>query len=302
MMILYHSLLRLSFLAFPNYTGRYSFEPLLNQNFKTMEKNIEQLTDGWFSPEGIERFFGLKEVQAFSETLNRKIGTVNKGAGKNYRLVNHWDNEGLIPSGRDSNKQWRKFSIMDTIWLDIIEDLRAFGVSIENIRKVKEQLHVMYKHTEATYPLLEFFVVTIISNYNPVFLRIDPDGNLKVLLQEGLIENMKKEKNGKCILLTLNDYVREKLSPLYVTPCYINLCDMDDDETSLIDTIRAKTFQSIKVKMRDGKIDMIEGTEKVATKNQRIVDLLKDEDYQSIELKQENGKVVCINRTVKRKV
>ena len=267
-----------------------------------MEQNIEQLTDGWFSPEGIEQFFALKEVQTFSETLNRKIGTVNKGAGKNYRLVNHWDSEGLIPSGRDSNKQWRKFSIMDTIWLDIIEDLRAFGFSIENIRKVKEQIHVSYKSTKATYPLLEFFVFTIISNYNPVFLRIDLNGNLKILLQTGLTENMKREKNGKCILLTLNDYVREKLPDMYVAPCYFNLSDIDDDESSLIETIRAKTFQSIRIKMREGKIDMIEGTEKVSAKNKRIVDLLKDGDYQDIELKQENGKVVCINRTVKRKV
>ena len=301
-MILYHSLLKLPFLAFQDYTDRYSFEPLLNQTFKTMEKQIEQLTDGWFSPEGIKQFYSMKDAQNLSRALNQKIGTVNKGAGKEYRLVNHWDSEGLIPPGRDSNKQWRKFSIMDMIWLDIIEDLRTFGFSIENIRKVKEQLHVKSKDTDATYPLLEFFVFIIISNYNPVFLQIYPDGNLKILLQRGLNEIMKKEKNGKCILLTLNDYVREKLPNLYISPCYINLSDIDDDESSLIETIRTKTFQSIKVKMRKGKIDIIEGTETVAAKNKRIVDLLKDEDYQNIELKQENGKVVCINRTIKRKI
>jgi DNA-binding transcriptional MerR regulator len=267
-----------------------------------MDNSIEQLTGGWFSPEGMEKFFALQDVKALSRALNWKIGTVNKGAGKEYRLINHWDKEGLIPSRRDSNKQWRKFSIMDMIWLDIIEDLRAFGFSIENIRKVKEQLHVSYKSTDATYPLLEFFVFTIISNYNPVFLRIDANGKLKILLQRGLNENMKNEENGKCILLILNDYVKEKLPDLYVTPCYINLCDIDDDESSLIETIRAKIFQSIKVKMRGGKIDMIEGTEKIVTKNKRIVDLLKDEDYQNIQLKQENGKVVCINRTIKRKI
>lgn len=287
---------------FQNYTGRYSFEVLLNEIFKTMEKQIKQLTDGWFTYEGVEHFFSLQDAKTLSRALNRKIGTVNKGAGKEYRLINYWDNEGLIPSKRDSNKQWRKFSIMDIIWLDIIEDLRKFGYSIEKIRKVKEQLHVQYKNTEATYPLLEFFVFIIISNYNPVFLRIDPNGKLKILLQRGLNEHMKKEKNGKYILLTLNDYIREKLTNLYVTPCYIDLCDIDDDEASLIETIRAKSFQTVKIKMQNGKIDVIEGTEQIATKNKRIVDLLKDEDYQNIELKQENGKLVCINRTVKRKI
>lgn len=267
-----------------------------------MDDSIEQLTDGWFTPEGMEHFFALQDVQTLCRELNRKIGTANKGAKKEYRLINHWDSKGLIPPGRDSSKQWRKFSIMDMIWLDVIEDLRAFGFSIENIRKVKEQLHVPYKNTEATYPLLEFFVFTIIINYNPVFLRVDVNGKLKILLQRGLIENMKKEENGKCILLTLNDYVKERLPNMYVPPCYINLCDMGDDESSLIEIIRTKNFESIKIKMKDGKIDIIEGTEKIALKNKKIVDLLKDEDFQNIELKQESGKVVCIHRTVKKKI
>ena len=267
-----------------------------------MEKQVEQLTDGWFSSEDVENFFRLQDIKALSNALNKKTGTVNKGAGKEYRLINHWDNEGLIPAGRDSNKQWRKFSMMDMIWLDIVEDLRQFGYSIEKIRRVKGQLHVRYKNIEVAYPLLEFFIFIIISNYNPVFLKIYPDGGLKILLQRGLNDNMRKEETGKCILLTLNDYVREKLPELHVSPRYLNLCDMDDNETSLIETLRARTFQTIRVKMREGKIDMIEGTEKVAPKNKRIVDLLRDEDYQNIELKQENGKLVCINRTVKRKV
>ena len=57
----------------------------------------------------------------------------------------------------------------------------------------------------------------------------------------------------------------------------------------------SKPFESIKIKMKDGKIGIIEGTEKVTTKNKRVVDLLKGEDFQNIELKQENGKVVYIH-------
>ena len=55
-----------------------------------MDNSIEQLTDGWFTPEGMEQFFALQDVQTLSKELNRKIGTVNKGAKKEYRLINHW--------------------------------------------------------------------------------------------------------------------------------------------------------------------------------------------------------------------
>ncbi|MCG8320377.1 MAG: MerR family transcriptional regulator [Cytophagales bacterium] len=118
--------------------------------------------------------------------MNKKTGMVNKGAGKEYRLINHWDNQEIIPAARDSNKQWRKFSMMDMIWLDMVEDLRQFGCSIEKIRQAKGQLHTRYKNKEAAYPLLALFIFIMISNYNPVCLKIYPDGGLKHLLQRGV--------------------------------------------------------------------------------------------------------------------
>ena len=46
------------------------------------------------------------DIKALSNALNKKTGMVNKGAGKEYRLINHWDNQEIIPAARDSNKQW----------------------------------------------------------------------------------------------------------------------------------------------------------------------------------------------------
>lgn len=71
-----------------------------------MEKQVRQLTDGWFSAQDVENFFMSQDIKAVSNALNKKTGTVNKGAGKEYRLINHWDNQEIIPAARDSNKQW----------------------------------------------------------------------------------------------------------------------------------------------------------------------------------------------------
>lgn len=57
-----------------------------------------------------------------------------------YRSINHYDEMGLIKDDRDSTKEWRRFSGFDLIWLHIIEELRNIGVSIDNIKLLKNNL------------------------------------------------------------------------------------------------------------------------------------------------------------------
>ena len=73
------------------------------------------------------------------------------------------------------------------------------------------------------------------------------------------------------------------------------------EETQIIEMIRNEKFQSLKIIKRNGRIDMIEGVERIEEK-QRIVDILKQHNYQNIEIKQSDGRIVHINRTVKTKV
>ncbi|MEQ3664188.1 hypothetical protein [Olleya sp.] len=57
----------------------------------------------------------------------------------------------------------------------------------------------------------------------------------------------------------------------------------------------------MRIVKRDGRIDMIEGVERIEDRT-KIVDILKQHDYQNIEIKQSDGRIVLINRTVKTKV
>lgn len=73
------------------------------------------------------------------------------------------------------------------------------------------------------------------------------------------------------------------------------------EELQLVLLTRNQNFQSLKVTKRNGKIDMIESTERIEQRT-RIVDILKEHNYQNIEIKQNDGRVVFITRTIKTKV
>jgi len=77
--------------------------------------------------------------------------------------------------------------------------------------------------------------------------------------------------------------------------------NLNENELTALQMIRDAKYHSITIVKREGKIEMVEGTERISEKT-RIIDILKDHNYQNIEVKQANGKIVCLNRTVKTKL
>ncbi|MBI5857590.1 MAG: MerR family transcriptional regulator [Sphingobacteriales bacterium] len=57
-----------------------------------------------------------------------------------HRTILHWEKEQIIVIDNNQRKGWRRFSFFDYVWIKIISELRAFGVSLPTIRSVKEEL------------------------------------------------------------------------------------------------------------------------------------------------------------------
>ena len=72
-------------------------------------------------------------------------------------------------------------------------------------------------------------------------------------------------------------------------------------EIQVLEMIRNKRFISIKVIIKNGEVDTIEGLERLDT-GERIIDMLKQHDFQNLEIKQSNGKIVCVNRIFRKKI
>ena len=76
---------------------------------------------------------------------------------------------------------------------------------------------------------------------------------------------------------------------------------LSPSEIQVLEMIRSKRFLSIKVIIKNGEVDAIEGLERLDT-GERIIDMLKQHDFQNLEIKQSNGKIVCVNRIFRKKI
>ena len=125
--------------------------------------------------DSIDRYFGSNVGQSFSLKLNSRT-TSAKNTGISYRKLNHWEKNGLIAKElKRAKKGWRKFTIIDLIWMRCAQELRDYGVSITKIVKLRAHLNNFLFQSNSDYPDLEFNVVKVLCGEHILFL-IDKDG------------------------------------------------------------------------------------------------------------------------------
>lgn len=90
-----------------------------------------------------EEFFDSKSLDKLAELYGiiTKESLSVKDTGINYRVINHWDEKGLIRFARNSSEGYRKFSFVDFIWIKVVNELREFGVKLPDIQKITSDLY-----------------------------------------------------------------------------------------------------------------------------------------------------------------
>lgn len=216
-----------------------------------------------------------------------------------YRVITHWEKMGLLTSDRPEGTSWRKYSILDIVWVQIISELRKFGFSIDKILIVKENITSKYDSI-SPFPELEFFVAFAF-NKVPSFLVVFNNGEAIACTLSDIQLAKRLGTIGNCIILSIND-ILEKLYPEKdLKPDFNSNFNLSKDEVELLAVIRLNDWIEIKIKGKNGKIEMIERTENNTEEN-RIIEIIKSEDYQDIQLKTAKGKILYVKRTIKQKI
>jgi DNA-binding transcriptional MerR regulator len=82
----------------------------------------------------------LEKLAELYEVINQEKLSV-KDTGVNYRVINHWDEKGIIRFARANKDSNRKFSFTDFVWIKIVNELRSFGVKLPVIQKIASEIY-----------------------------------------------------------------------------------------------------------------------------------------------------------------
>jgi hypothetical protein len=190
---------------------------------------------------------------------------------------------------------------MDALWIKIIQELREFGLSWEKLKNTKESLSFQSELCGVPMPMLEFYTAFAVGGKMPVLLLVFKDGvavpanfsQYKVTQQVLGLENH--------LQLNLNKMLQGLFPLMDLTPNFKNEMPVDIDEMELLAYLRVGEYEKVEVRYKNGKIDIIEGMERIkATK--RLHDILREQEYANIEVIQEGGKVIGFLRKTKKRI
>ena len=252
------------------------------------------------SQQTIKKYFEDEWTSTISSILNNKVLSV-KYTNSNSSVVRKWIKEGLIDDFRENKLAHNHQSIIDVIWIGIIERLRDFGLSRAKIKKVKEQLLVRSDDIATQYPYLEFYVIRACLIKHPYYLAVDHLDKVKILSLKKLNDTLKANPTDY-IVINLNTIFLELIEKTNATEwSFTNLFEFSLEEMELMAFIQSNDFEKVSIKMLDGGSHLIEGKERLHAKT-FIGKVIKENAYQHIELETEKGRVVHIKRKVKKKV
>lgn len=223
-------------------------------------------------------------------------------SGLSYRLINHWEQNGIIDVERGvDGKGWRKFSFMDQIWIRLVVELRSFGISLKNIKTIYNQLRTNdIDFSPTVYPKLEFFIHYFFSYKTPIKLIILKDYNVFICTKEEIEAAEKEDLLDSYISINFHKIIQLVLKKSTYKPNYKEEIVLSEKERMLLDHIRNGNYLSINIVFKDGTMKLLE--KRMINNETEIHKILKKQKYSEILMKTENGIVVNIQYTEKVKI
>ena len=171
------------------------------------------------------------------------------------RVLNHWYQSGIITDDRLDNKGWKKFSFSEIVWISIVIKLRKFGLDLQRIKKVKEQIdYYNTKDSKSKCPLLDFYMLVAITSTIPIKFIVFESGQAEIVKQSDIdIANQLNLINEDFISIDINKLLDKALTKKKVKADYFNSIKTSDNPlfTQIEESLSKNNIQSVTIKTND---------------------------------------------------
>jgi DNA-binding transcriptional MerR regulator len=127
-----------------------------------------------------------------------------------YRVLSHWDSKGLIECERESMDGWRKFNLVEALWVSVIQRLRHLNTSLEDIGHLKEDFFETIDW-ECPISLAEYYALCAVFLEKPTFLVVAAPCWSDFFSYEELQTALAKTRFESCIIVHLNPLLNKLL-------------------------------------------------------------------------------------------
>lgn len=221
-----------------------------------------------------------------------------------YRVINHWAEQGLISSYRNSDSAagWRKLCLFDLIWINVLVELRKYGMSISMLRNTFESVFNHQSISSLHIPVFEIGVCLCIQK-TPVSLIVFSDGAAEVIRDSDLdlTLSMGLISPKSYVLINLNECCQQILSGAGKAT-RLPKFQLSNTEIDVLSALQTKELASLEILFKDGRPHSF--NQKILNRDSKVTsieDLLRAIEFGEVRVKKENGKIVFFESNQKQK-
>ena len=260
-----------SFLEFDNLVGAIDYEKVM--------ANIEDINKPRYYPQEI--------INLIPELTSRKI--------------NDWDSKGLLTRHRENKNGWRLFSVADVIRLKIIQDLKTYGMSNQQILQA---LYDIFEFNDSKRQYLFETFLNICAIARKVVIIVEFDGSASLYLEDSAYVNLKMDKNccKPVLILPFYDYCTPFI-PHNEYKMTVTTTDIVNEKNRanlavIADCLIDEECREISLKKSNGKLNIKpKKFDKNLSKQDFIeyIQNLDDESFKDIRISLQNGKITTLS-------
>jgi hypothetical protein len=231
---------------------------------------------------------------------------IGKDAGTSYRVINHWDSLGLIDCERASSNSWRRFNLIETLWISVMRRFRKMEISLGKIAQIKPYFFEIID-PKCPITIVDFYVMCAYLQARPVFFITLLDGQSEFLFYEEYKAAISSNLLDSCITIHINPFLKEVLPEKNIRSNFTYMFNPFVCEEplppicqDLLQMVEKEDFDFIQIVKRKGKI-------KEMHIEQNFPGSVKEHDLKqgyrnvSIENHHENGSIKGRKRTIHEK-
>ncbi|MEI6058796.1 MAG: MerR family transcriptional regulator, partial [archaeon] len=209
--------------------------------------------------------------------------------GISYRMINYWSENGVLPDGIQDGSGWKRFSLIELVWLRVVQKLRGFGLPFPNISRTLKCIMDWDKKLDE-YPMFEFYSTLARASKLDPYVVVLPNGLADLATSEELELSKKLSGNSSMIFISLKD-VLHSMNIKTAKPEV--LYGLTDPEFQLLFSVRSRDVKEVSAKMKEGNIKELEKT-KIYSNDvspyEMEKELNRNSSFGRIEIKHDHGK------------
>lgn len=271
-----------------------------------------------------------EEFANLVESMNKPRFTI-KQLNIKPRDATYWDKQNILPSLIKPGLQ-RKYTLTQSIWIKLIEQMRSLGINLEVIKKLKENiLQPKIDLPEISPEFLKYFIEKINSKGEIIISEDEILSELKkdqstfldktvfaIIILRAQIHCI-ANKNGEFYLYdpaefhkiisndsVFKDFISKPYFCLSISDAYQSLVKewspkpfieeisiLSRTELEILKMIRRKDVNSISIRYKNGDPILVELEEQnKISMEQRFLDIIAKNGYQKISVSTQNGQIV----------